>query len=218
MNEEHIVRCDENFASPLLLSHLKNYDRVVSKDTFGLFGSIHEMLDGKRYVVDETVTEIMPEIMYVRCTVKPRGSEICVKDAGFYRCNFIGVKTIVGAIMYGENTSLDERIELDKIHLLTGHILINEITLEMLNRKLESRSIVTQLVEVIQEDEVDRLTRELSVICRTFSEREALILMNGFLNEICVRILELRARVGMNVTVEIVDLAIRICQNIISES
>lgn len=218
MDKRYVVRCDESPESPLLLAHLKDYDRIVSRESAGKFKNMNELIKKEECVIDETVTELAKKTHYIRCTIKSEADVISMEGTVFYQCNFIGVKEIDGAIMYGENLSIGGPIHLKKINLPIGNFRIKEISLGDLNKKLQSPEIISELIGAFLRDEFTGMYNLLHALAASRSKPLALELLSNSLPRISRRIEALRDKVGMNISIGIIDLAMEICGEILFDS
>lgn len=168
-----VVECDRDIRSDLLISRFKGHDRVVSRQTLDVFNNPREMCMklGLRCVMDETVREIMPRHGYIRCTIVTEEDIINVvgERVGFYWCNFVNAREIIGAHVCGESTSFAGNLMLIDVRLPFSVFTIRKIRSSELNAKMQSKDIVTKLmtlvsVEDVREDESGDVIRSQSII------------------------------------------------------
>lgn len=154
------IECDRDFRSQLLLSWLKDYDRIISKQSFDLFDDIRIAFKRMRLkcITDETVHGIKPDHGYIKCTIiTDDESTVDAWQIGFYQCNFIGAKKISSAFVFGENISIGRDLVWTDVHTPFGPFVIREIRSSELSEKLLSKNIAEELMTAFLLSEICEL-------------------------------------------------------------
>lgn len=211
MGDKHIVRCDESIKSDLLISNLKNCDRVISKQTFNLFKSVGELCDLLLLtcIIDETVSEVKPEHGYIRCTIATADEVIDCREKkiGFYHCNFVNAQEVIGACVYGENTSFKHDLVLTDIRLPFGIFTVKGIVSSELSKRLQSRDALMELITSISGKEVLEVSR---VACRTLMlfPPEGSILLQSIIYSLREKLCDVEKKTGLDLSITFLSMTI----------
>lgn len=207
MEDECVVKCDREIGSQLLLSRLKDHDRTVSKQSFDLFSRIEESFGifAKRYVRDQTISEIGSDLVYIRCTIVSDKSDIDVTDeaVGFYQCNFIGVETIRGAFVFGENISIGRDLIWKDIHIPFGPFLIQDIRSSELSEKLRSKNVAMELITTFPAPELRRIIRTEIKLGSTMPLELVQLFMDMTFSTIRTRVRAVKKMTGMRLALKL---------------